>query len=155
MFKYKKADGTIVNVTEAKVQEFLLAYPDATIVEESIEPGKPTSQGQGAPVAGTAAPEVQAESTGSTLEDGSSDLQEISIQEKKKLPYAIRQQLTREQDFSIKRVNELTKNINKKNDINAVPPIVKEGKMLTKDLDRVSEERDNFERMLRSGDDTK
>ena len=26
---------------------------------------------------------------------------------------------------------------------------------LEKDLDRVSEERDNFERMLRSGDDTK
>ena len=26
---------------------------------------------------------------------------------------------------------------------------------LTKDLDRVSEERDNFERMLRNGDDTK
>ena len=28
-------------------------------------------------------------------------------------------------------------------------------KTLTEDLDRVSEERDNFERMLRNGDDTK
>ena len=80
MFKYKKADGTIVNVTEAKVQEFLLAYPDATLVEESIEPGKQTSQGQGAPAAGTAAPEIQVQSTDSTLENGSSELQDSFVQ---------------------------------------------------------------------------
>jgi hypothetical protein len=75
MFKYKKADGTIVSVTEAKVQEFLLAYPDATIIEESIEPGKPTSQGAGAPVAETAAPEIQLTDTASPQVSGSLDSQ--------------------------------------------------------------------------------
>ena len=113
MFKYKKADGTIVSVTEAKVQEFLLAYPDATIIEESIEPGKPTSQGAGAPVAETAAPEIQITDTDSTLEDGSLDLQEISIQEKKKLPYNVAQKLISEKNFTRKRVNEVIEEFKK------------------------------------------
>ena len=131
MYEYNGRPITLEQIQSAaqksnlSVEEYIAK---AGIVTKSEEPGKQTSQGQGAPVAGTAAPEIQITDTDSTLEDGSLELQEISLEEKKRLPYAIRQQLTREQDFSIKRVNELTN-----------PPIVKEGKMLAKDLDRVSE----------------
>ena len=119
------------------IDELFEKNPNLKKVEDTT--GKPTSQGPGAPVAETAAPEIQLTDTVSPSADGSLELQEISLEEKKKLPYAIRQQLTKEQDFSIKRVNELTKDINKKNETKAAPPIVKEGKMLAKDLNRVSE----------------
>ena len=139
-------DGELLSVEELNQVASLKGYTLEKLLQKNPEikkvddtEGKLKSQGQGAPVAETAAPEIQAQSMESSLEDGSLELQEISLQEKKKLPYAIRQQLTREQDFSVKRVNELTKDINKKSEIKAVPPIVKEGKMLAKDLDRVSE----------------
>ena len=71
MFKYKKTDGSIVTVHESQVQKFLETFPDATLIEESVEQGKLESQGQGAPVAETAAPEIQLTDTVSPSVSGS------------------------------------------------------------------------------------
>ena len=71
MFKYKKPDGSIVTVHESQVQKFLETFPDATLIEESVVQGKLESQGQGAPVAGTAAPEIQLTDTVSPSASGS------------------------------------------------------------------------------------
>ena len=75
------------------IDELFEKNPNLKKVEDTT--GKPTSQGQGAPAAETAAPEIQLADTVSPSADGSLELQEISLEEKKKLPYKTRQQLSR------------------------------------------------------------
>ena len=81
MFEYNGFEFTYEEV-EAKAKEkgldidtYIKQYGINKISEDTPEVGKPTSQGQGAPVAETAAPENQMPSTESALEDGSLELQ--------------------------------------------------------------------------------
>ena len=95
------------------IDELFAKNPSLKKVEDTA--GKQTSQGQGAPAAGTAAPEVQAESTDSTLEDGSLELEEISLEEKKSLPYSVRNRISSTNgDFSRGNVNSILKTLNLK-----------------------------------------
>ena len=75
--------------------------------------GKLTSQGPGAPVAETAAPNQI--STESTLEDGSLASEEISVEEKKLLPFNVRNEISSTTgDFSRANVEKVTAEINEK-----------------------------------------
>ena len=86
------------------MDELFAKNPNLKKIEDAT--GKQTSQGPGAPVAGTAAPKVQAEGTDSTLEDGSLELEEISLEEKKSLPYSVRNRISSTNgDFSRGNVN--------------------------------------------------
>jgi len=60
------------------IDELFAKNPNLKKIEDAT--GKQTSQGQGAPAAGTAAPEIQVQSTDSTLENGSSELQNSFVQ---------------------------------------------------------------------------
>ena len=86
MYEYNGRPITLEQIQSAaqksnlSVEEYIAK---AGIITKSEEPGKKTSQGQGAPVAEIAAPEIQIKSTESTPEDGSLELQEISLEEKK------------------------------------------------------------------------
>ena len=118
MYEYNGRPITLEQIQSAaqksnlSVEEYIAK---AGIVTKSEEPGKTTSQGQGAPVAGTAAPEVQAEGTDSTLEDGSLELEEISLEEKKSLPYSVRNRISSTNgDFSRGNVNSILKTLNLK-----------------------------------------
>ena len=59
------------------IDELFAKNPNLKKIEDAT--GKQTSQGQGAPAAGTAAPEIQVQNTDSTLEDGSLELQNNTI----------------------------------------------------------------------------
>ena len=91
------------------IQKVGLTVVQSPIVETT---GKELSQGQGAPVAENVAPENQTPSTGLLSENGSSDSQEISIEEKRALPSNVRNQISSTTgDFSKANVAKVTAEI--------------------------------------------
>jgi len=91
------------------IQKVGLTVVQSPIVETT---GKELSQGQGAPVAENVAPENQTPSTGLLSENGSSDSQEISIEEKRALPSNVRNQISSTTgDFSKTNVAKVTAEI--------------------------------------------
>ena len=91
------------------IQKVGLKVVQSPIVETT---GKELSQGQGAPVAGNVAPKNQTPSTGLLSENGSSDSQEISIEEKRALPFNVRNQISSTTgDFSKTNVAKVTAEI--------------------------------------------
>jgi len=81
-------NGELYNVPEDLENKFLEKYPNAVKVETS-QPGKIPPQVPGAPVETTAAPDMASKS-----EDTSLELQEINNEEKRKLPFLVRNELS-------------------------------------------------------------
>ena len=95
------------------IDELFAKNPNLKKIEDAT--GKQTSQGQGAPVAGTAAPEIQLTDTVSPSVSGSLELEEISLEEKKSLPYSVRNRISSTNgDFSRGNVNSILKTLNLK-----------------------------------------
>jgi hypothetical protein len=87
-------DGQKFDVAPNRKEEFLQKYPNATLYKEPTipeEPGKTTPMSPGVDVEETAAPDMD-----SKLEDTSLDSQEISNEEKRKLPFLVRNRLSTE-----------------------------------------------------------
>jgi hypothetical protein len=107
--------GKLFDVSAAKKEQFLLDFPNAVLKEQDKEnkPGKKKATDKGASVGKNQAPKIVETATDSNLENGSLELEEISLKEKKSLPYNVAQKLIKEKNFTRKRVKEVTDELNK------------------------------------------
>ena len=106
MFEYEGTEFTLEEVqaaAEAKgldLNSYITKF--GITKKEDAKAGKPTSQGQGAPVAETAAPEIQLTDTVSPSVDGSLELQEpIKTNIAKDTTIEIAPRLTKDQEEKI------------------------------------------------------